>query len=635
MTDNSQTREQLIDKLRNELYANHGWSGETAVNYMVPIILATRHLDDEESEDSIHEALKELRHRGKMALGETLLSIRDEYRDVSPLLQKTLGGMINDVTDLPTGTIDEILDYLDDNPTILQAFRDEDFIGTLFERSVSDAFRGDDGRFFTPKNIILVVREMTRLLETSVRQDLDISELTVCDPCCGSARFLIYWSELIIDDLKRDINECHSSNIRSELRRIATKNLFGADVHRETAAYGCLNMMLHGDGATNISNLNSLNHFGIFTDMPLLTNFSEEFETKWDEYTSLPGVSGADLQLKVELIETKRDVISDFLEADELNISNEKWLDFLSIIEHLLDMDREYSTGWETIRDIQRRSKLPPVFKEMVGEWSKHNHDISNGFDVLITNPPFGRQSDLMIDDIYILSQYKLATELWVGDLTKTQTENLLSRTLANETGISLYYIDLLNEHFNKQYIEANDEVHFKDIKSNTLNQFAESHNIDISDLNKEGVVSRITEALGRVVVQRSDNIELDEILSSKLSTVCSSYLFDSHNPGEILINEIKSYFGKEWLTVEDIKGEEGFKSKSTLVFNDEPHTIYYDDADKPIVFKNSLPKQVLFIEQFLRMVKPGGKVFTVMDTGVLSNIGDEYVSAYSGEIIH
>lgn len=59
-------------------------------------------------------------------------------------------------------------------------------------------------------------------------------------------------------------------------------------------------------------------------------------------------------------------------------------------------------------------------------------------------------------------------------------------------------------------------------------------------------------------------------------------------------------------------------------------HTqFYYDDAGKPIVYKNPLPKQVLFIEQFLRMVKEGGKVFTVLDTGVLSNLEDEYIRRF------
>lgn len=88
------------------------------------------------------------------------------------------------------------MDYLDSEPELLASFRDEDFIGTLFERSVSDAFRGDDGRFFTPRNIILLVGEMLAALLKSENPDREMATYTACDPCCGSARFLISWSEI-------------------------------------------------------------------------------------------------------------------------------------------------------------------------------------------------------------------------------------------------------------------------------------------------------------------------------------------------------------------------------------------------------------------------------------------------------
>lgn len=129
--------------------------------------------------------------------------------------------------------------------------------------------------------------------------------------------------------------------------------------------------------------------------------------------------------------------------------------------------------------------------------------------------------------------------------------------------------------------------------------------------------------------MKEDDDIHLDQLPPKEALRVCAEYLYEGGKPGEALAGEIIAYFGKEWLTVEDIEGADGYTSKVTIIFNGEPHTIYYDDEGQPIVYKNPLPKQVLFIEQFLRMVKPGGKVFTVLDTGVLSNIGDEFVRQF------
>ena len=699
------TKERLIDKLRDELYKKHNWTGETAVNYMVPIILAIRHKDDEADPDAILGALEELRERGKRELEDTLNAVKAQYQDVSPLLSKTLDKMIGAVNDLPDGIIYDVLDYLHRNQLVLRSFRDEDFIGTLFERSVSDAFRGDDGRFFTPRNIILIVREMMQLLESKHYPRRSVSDLTVCDPCCGSARFLIYWSEFITREIREKEHLVQHTAVRKRLKEIATQNLFGADIHSETAAYGCLNMMLHGDGATNIANLDSLDHFGFFADMPLLREFAQEFQEKWENYCQQPGVSNAaDLQPYIETIEAKREVVAYLLDTGKIDLSDPKWLDVMSIIRALLEVDRGYATEWDTIRAIQRRRKRRAIHEAMLNEWARRNPDVANGFDVIITNPPFGRQADLMVDDVFILSQYRLATELWIPDMYKGRTEDLLSRTLAKDEGLAIYYIELLDKHFGKEYVEAVDEVHFSKLAPELLETLLEHHGIaleayvtdlatrirkhlrrvvseqikqerkllDKSDsdykkqdkalrkaaqdernrinnllldelkeemleqgldwtdiLSKRELVAILTKALDRAFVEEDDDMHLNQLPPRETLRVCAEYLYEGGKPGEALTGEIIAYFGKEWLTVEDIEGPDGYTSKVTIVFNREPHTIYYDDVGQPIVYKSPLPKQVLFIEQFLRMVKPGGKVFTVLDTGVLSNVGDEFVRQF------
>lgn len=715
--DTTQTKEHLIDSLRDELYKKHSWTGETAVKFMVPIILAIRHKDSQAlaantpEDDAIQWALMELRTGGKRELDDTLTRVKVEYRGVSDLLQETLDSMIHFVTRQPDGIIFDIFDYLDRNRPLLRALRDDDFIGSLFERSVSDAFRGDDGRFFTPRNVILIVREMMRLLEHKMEPNRGMSDYTVCDPCCGSARFLIYWSEYIKEEIEERLQQQRPIVLRSELliklREKAQRTLFGADLHEDTAAYGCLNMLLHGDGATNIVNLDSLDHFGFFANMPLLRRFAEEFETSWVRYNSGPARQRDDISPYLDLIEEKRAVIGDLVSVDLIDLSDPKWLHVMEVIRALLQADRRYPTEWDSIRAIQQGFRRQAVCEMMIDEWASRNPDVAHGFDVLITNPPFGRKRELQIDDPWILSQYRLATELWVQDMSKGVTENLLARTLASSNGLTAFYIDLVAEQWGKEFVEPEDQVSFEKLSSEILAELLEHRDVRPTEqvdydtivqklrrrlrravnerlrqdrslvdrdtqagserdaqlkqeaksqlkkiekmtydelvremsvqelgwadiLLKRELVNVLTHSVGRDCVDTEDRLLLSDLPGSEAVRVCSAYLYDGGTkPNEVLANKIVDHFGKEWLTVEDIEGPTGFASKVTLLFNGEPHTIYYDDSEHPIVYKKPVPKQVLFVEQFLRMVRAGGKVFTVLDAGVLNNVGDEYVRQF------
>lgn len=98
------------------------------------IILAIRRKDSQalagntREDDAIQSALQELRTGGKRELDDTLVQVKADCRDVSPLLQETLDGMITFVPRQPDGVIFDVLDYLTRNKPLLRALRDEDFI---------------------------------------------------------------------------------------------------------------------------------------------------------------------------------------------------------------------------------------------------------------------------------------------------------------------------------------------------------------------------------------------------------------------------------------------------------------------------------------------------------------------------
>jgi N-6 DNA Methylase len=452
------TKERLIDKLRDELYARHGWTGETAVKNMVPIILGIRHIEaraiagGKEEAEAMTWALMQLKDGGKRELDTTLTQVSREYNDVGPLLREALDTMITFVGKQTDGVIHDIFEYLGSNPDLLQSLRDEDFIGTLFERSVSDAFRGDDGRFFTPRNVILIIREMMRMLLKKRDKTRPISSYTVCDPCCGSARFLIYWSELILEEIREGTPSIKRPKLFKELKRIAQKTLFGADIHSETAAYGCLNMALHGDGATNITEQDSLDHFGFLVDMPLLRKFAEEFHEKWAAYSGGPARRRADLAPFLKAIDEMAGVVQQLADTETLDLSQKKWLNLIKLIRNLLEVDRRYPTQWHTIRAMQRRFKRQAVFETMLDDWSRRNHSLADGMDIIISNPPFGREQNLMMSDPYVLCQYRLATEVWVRDMSKGMVEKVIVKSLSGDQAIHEYYLEVMEEHFSKSF---------------------------------------------------------------------------------------------------------------------------------------------------------------------------------------
>lgn len=88
---------------------------------------------------------------------------------------------------------------------------------------------------------------------------------------------------------------------------------------------------------------------------------------------------------------------------------------------------------------------------------------------------------------------------------------------------------------------------------------------------------------------------------------------------------KIADKLGREWVTPEDYS-EYAYK----LILKDPElgwsYTIYYNNSLEPILLHDRLPIQVVLLEQFLRVVRLGGKVFTVIDVGVLNNPGDEWI---------
>jgi len=176
-------------------------------------------------------------------------------------------------------------------------------------------------------------------------------------------------------------------------------------------------------------------------------------------------------------------------------------------------------------------------------------------------------------------------------------------------------------------------EIKFKDLPSSLLRVLAAKYGVSTRGKTKNQIVEELQGKLNREFLTDGElSLNLNSLPDSFIKKLASKVLYEKEGGkskvGEFLYEKIKEKLGREWVTIEDVYDyDKKFVIKDSVT-GDE-HTIYYDKNGKPMLFKDALPKQIVFLEEFLRFVKEGGYVFTVVDTGVLSNSEDEYVRRF------
>ena len=144
-----------------------------------------------------------------------------------------------------------------------------DVKGTAYETIVEHTLKQSQGQFFTPRNIIHCMVEM-----------LDPDQDTrVLDPACGSGGFLV----AVLDHVRKKMTKnmypeksdieleakYNSQEINEMVREYAENMLFGFDFDNDLKKASRMNMVMSGDGHSNIFNINSLEYpEGIKPDVP-------------------------------------------------------------------------------------------------------------------------------------------------------------------------------------------------------------------------------------------------------------------------------------------------------------------------------------------------------------------------------
>lgn len=141
-----------------------------------------------------------------------------------------------------------------------------DVKGEAYETLVGANLRGDRGEYFTPRNVC----DMTVQMIMTMFSEIEVSSLKVADCCCGTGGFLVSWVDnlrdmLVAQEQRRGTADI-TSRVRERIKEICARDLYGTDINPFLVRTAQMNMVMHGDGSTNIHKANSLKRPGEWAD---------------------------------------------------------------------------------------------------------------------------------------------------------------------------------------------------------------------------------------------------------------------------------------------------------------------------------------------------------------------------------
>ncbi len=141
-----------------------------------------------------------------------------------------------------------------------------DVKGEAYEHLVGDNLRGDRGEYFTPRNVC----DMAVNMIMAMHPETKLSSLKVVDCCCGTGGFLVSW----IANLRKRMTEQETrrgtgdvrGRVRDRIRESCRNHLYGLDINPGLVRTAQMNLVMHGDGSTNVFEANTVKKPGEWPD---------------------------------------------------------------------------------------------------------------------------------------------------------------------------------------------------------------------------------------------------------------------------------------------------------------------------------------------------------------------------------
>ncbi len=242
-------------RCHNYIYGNQGLQKDLAFNELLKVIFC-KVQDEANSFDTLRFFIGNEERRSRVGQGRLRNTLEGLYSEVRSRYPYIFG------SDEAIRLNDQVLAYVVGELQRYSLIRTRaDVKGIAYEQLVGSNLRGDRGEFFTPRTVCRMVAEMV-LATFPPERWLDIR---VLDPAVGTGGFLVALINVWNDHIRQieqgrwgedDTQVSHAA--RERLRDVASRQLFGIDFNPTLARAAQMNLVMHGDGSTNVFHENSL-----------------------------------------------------------------------------------------------------------------------------------------------------------------------------------------------------------------------------------------------------------------------------------------------------------------------------------------------------------------------------------------
>jgi len=383
------------------------------------------------------------------------------------------------------------------------SFDGKDILGDFFESITRDGFKQDKGQFFTPTPIVNFLLYALQLDNLSIERLNNHRELPlIIDPSAGSGTYLVEAMKLITKEIKyKQRNKIKTSRqIKQRFEELFTKEtynehqwareyLYGSEINPDLGTSSKVNMILHGDGSTNIFVKDGLLPFRFYiketspnyleTSIPETVYNDKEINGKFDVVISNPPFS-VDLDKQ-----TQREIKKVFLFGDKKNSEN-------------LFIERYYQL-------LKEGGRLGVVLPESVFDTTENKYIrlfLFKYFNIRavvslpqITFEPFtSTKTSLLFAQKKTKKQVEKWNELW----NKYGKEWSLLKTRLND--YNQYFIE--EKKLNKKWA--------KDVVK------------DIEEENNKNILKNISRFLKDYITEEDKNLEIKELLEKYSNEILS-----------------------------------------------------------------------------------------------------------------
>lgn len=207
---------------------------------------------------------------------------------------------------------------------------DNDPKGLAFETFVQSYMKGEFGQYFTPRNIVEFMLNVSPIEWSSEFRNTS----KVIDPCCGSGSFLVH----SINTFRRRYPK------KAYWTTFANASVFGVELNDKISVTAKINIALHDDGHDNIKNADGLNSLKlnidaasidlILTNPPfgtVIPNVTASSEANLNDFTKFYRFTEYEItEKRYDQIEEIRKTLSDTLNLnteDAPSVSPRKYMD--------------------------------------------------------------------------------------------------------------------------------------------------------------------------------------------------------------------------------------------------------------------------------------------------------------------